>query len=628
MSHRGLLLDELWYCLCPSFTLNTFQPSGISLLRKTRPRRPASALPTRFHLPKRYNSNSAHPQNAPAEPKETAPQPKVPMYPFKRNPGQISRYRAKRQEKDCYLVPDHLRSLTTQEIEALLEKLGAEKPNVHSAMQKLQHLIYDRQICPRRQYYTWLIQCNAHYWYGSAVLVRQLLLEMEQNNIPLDSGALHAALQALAVHPDYTLRQDVLRAMRDRWLPLSTDGWHHVVASLIREHQFELALDQIAHMERKDIVVKDWLYSLLIYYLCEYQEFDHILELIRTRLERGYSISPVLWMHILNLATDAGHLSTLRFIWTQVVELGSLELEPQLCKRIFGVATEAGDTQLGWLIVLFLRHHGVPLEAAHYEQLSQMHILSDDLYSSLKEMCAMVGAGHTVYSSSIKPILEHCIASKIRAREVWAHLKNLKSQGFTIPPACARIVIELYREAAQTDPFEVDDGIAFYKQLYTLCPGKPDAATFSALIRMCRVTRDANSAIFVLHEMRGFHVLPDASAFKHLILLCLECGNFESANLYFGDMLERGLHLNQAARVKIRRLCRSSTNEHAVKLRQHPEISEDAPKKVFGSKTAKDTIPPSEETPKVKEEGDRMDSPTRPVDQMGKRAKPAAKDWS
>lgn len=57
--------------------------------------------------------------------------------------------------------------------------------------------------------------------------------------------------------------------MRDRWLTLSPAGWHYVVAGFLREHQFELALDHIGHMERKDIMVEGWLHSLLIYNLCD-----------------------------------------------------------------------------------------------------------------------------------------------------------------------------------------------------------------------------------------------------------------------------------------------------------------------------------------------------------------------
>ncbi|KAJ0422761.1 hypothetical protein BJY00DRAFT_310771 [Aspergillus carlsbadensis] len=417
---------------------------------------------------------------------------------------------------------------------------------------------------------------------------------MEQNDIPLDSSTLHSALQALAVHPDYTLRQDVLRAMRDRWLPLSPDGWHYVVAGLIREHQFELALDNIAHMERKDIVVKGWLHSLLIYYLCECEEFGQVLELLRTRLEQGYPVTQELWMHVLNAATTACYLPTIRFIWKRAVELGSLGPEPHLCDLIIEKATEYGDTRLGRSVLLYLRHSGHPLEAWHYEKLCHMHVTSNNLYESLRVLCEMKGAGHTVQSSSVGPILNHCISGKIRPRDVWSHLKDLKSKGQDIPLACARIVIDLYREGARSDPFEVDDGIAFYKELYTLCSAKPDAAIFNALIRMCRVTQDAESAMFVVHEMAAFQVVPNANSFGHLIMICLECDNFQSAHLYFEDMIERGLHLDQAARAEIRELCGTSADEAAVKLRQHPAIREDVPEEeVENLATDKHTNPPN-----------------------------------
>ncbi|KAL2820334.1 hypothetical protein BJX63DRAFT_311385 [Aspergillus granulosus] len=604
MSHKRLVLDELWHCLCPSFTSNTLKRSRIPLLAKTRSRCPTSVLPIPSSLPKRYSSNSAQPQDASGKNGERpVSSDKSLDIPFKNEPSipprNVDRPKSHRnkQARGGYIVPIHLHSLTTQEIEAKLQDLAKNFPNVHSAMQKLQHLIQDRRIRPSARHYKWLIQCNSDPQHGSPVLIRQLLLEMERNNIPLDSGTLHAALQALAVHPDYTLRQDVLRAMRDRWLPLSTDGWHHVVAGLIREHQFELALDHIAHMERKDIIVKDWLHSLLIYYLCECQEFGQILELLRTRLEQGFSITQELWIHILNAATVARHVKTIRFVWKRVVDLGALHPDILLCNRILEIATENGDTRLGRSVLLFLLNSGVPLEPRHYEKLCHMHVISDDLQASLRVLCEMNGAGHTVQSGSVEPILNHCIANKIRPRDVWAHLKDLRSKGLKIPLACARIVIDLYREGARSDPFEVDDGVAFYKELYTLCPGQLDPATFNALIRMCRVTKDAESAMFILHEMAGSQVMPDATTFAHLIMLCMECGNFKSAELYFEDLLERGLHLGQAAREEIRDLCNSSANTAAVKLREHPEISEDAPEEnVATLETVEHTTSPIGET--------------------------------
>ncbi|KAL3445067.1 hypothetical protein BJX65DRAFT_310221 [Aspergillus insuetus] len=584
MSHKRLVLDELWHCLCPSFTSNSLKLYRNNLFAETRPRCRASVLRVSSYLPKRHSSDSTQSRDADRKHEEKGvSDDKFPGLRPDGKPNLLTRNANRKKSqpdkklRGGYVVPVHLQSLTTQEIETKLQDIAKTSPSVHSAMQKLQHLIQDRKIQPSARHYKWLIQCHSDPQHGSPNLVRQLLLEMEQNDIPLDSGTLHAALQALAVHPDYTLRQDVLRAMRDRWLPLSSDGWHYVVAGLIREHQFELALDNIAHMERKDIVVKGWLHSLLVYYLCECEEFGQILDLLRMRLEQGYPVTQELWVHVLNAATAACHLPTIRFIWKRVVESGSLDPKPHLCHRIIEKATEHGDTRLGRSVLLYLRHSGMPLKAWHYEKLCHMNVTSDNLHESLRVLCEMEGAGHAVQSSSVEPILHHCISRKIRPRDVWSHLKDLKSKGQDIPLGCARIVIELYREDARSDPFAVDDGIDFYKKLYTLCPAKPDAATFNALIRMCRETQDADSAMFVVHEMAAFQVVPDANTFGHLIMICLECDNFQSAHLYFEDMLGRGLHLDQAARAEIRELCGSSADEDAVKLRQHSEISEDVP---------------------------------------------------
>ncbi|KAL2872706.1 pentatricopeptide repeat protein [Aspergillus lucknowensis] len=469
-------------------------------------------------------------------------------------------------------VPMHLLSMSRPKLEATLHRIAEYSARMHAALQILRLLIRDRKARPKTRHYKWLIQCNSDPERGSPILVRQLLSEMQEYNIPIDSGTFHAALQPIAVHPDYTLRQDLLRAMRDRWLPLSPDGWHYVVAGLIREHQFELALDHIAHMERKDIRVKAWLCSLLIYHLCEVKEFDQICQILRARLEQGHTMTSKLWAHVLDMATAARHYSTTRFVWERAVELGLIHPDREVCIRVLKTATKAGDAKLGNSVLHFLSNNGIALEVGNYKIWMKMHLISNNLPAAIDVLCEVERAGHALEPHITRLILRKCIKEKIHPRELWAILKELKSAGRDIPLACARIVFELCEEGVRSDPFQVDDGIAFYKELYTLCSQPSDTATFNVLIRMCGIVQNAEYALFLLKEMAGLGVMPDADTYGYLIVLCLECGNSNSAYLYLQDMLEQGFHLNHLARFKIQEFCRHSGDEFAAKLLAHPEI--------------------------------------------------------
>jgi hypothetical protein len=80
------------------------------------------------------------------------------------------------------------------ELEALLQR--SNKPlNFLATTQVLQALIHDRHVEPRARHYKAMIQANTDITAGRPHAVRQLLEEMEDNNIAADSGTLHAALQ-------------------------------------------------------------------------------------------------------------------------------------------------------------------------------------------------------------------------------------------------------------------------------------------------------------------------------------------------------------------------------------------------------------------------------------------------
>ncbi|KKK22054.1 hypothetical protein AOCH_003463 [Aspergillus ochraceoroseus] len=583
MSQQRLVLDGLWRCLCPSFTLKTLKRHSV-----VRPAKPGSRPLSSTLLPpplsachqRYYSTNSSGDVDRHEAPGDrsyaidihTDTLPDQEFSHIKGADNKIEQLLGYRKSWQTHGVPEQLQHWSTAKLEAKLRNIADRRPNVHSATQILRLLIRDRCIRPEGRHYKWLIQCNADPDRGTPILVRRLLAEMDENGIPADSGTLHAALQAIAVHPDSLLRQDILRALRDRWLPLSPDGWHYVVAGLIREHQFELALDHIANMERKDIPVQDWLHSLLIYYLCEFNEFDQIEQLMRSRLSQGHEMTPELWTHVLDRATTSLHYGATCFIWGRKVELGYLHPEHWLCSKVLEVAASEGDTKLAASVVNFLTHNSLPLEPQDYENLSDAHLVSGNLYAAFEVLCKMHQDGLALRSSSTQAIIAHSLREHTHVRDVWAVLKELKAAGHEIPLACAGVVIEMCEHNAKDDPFEVDDGIAFYKELYTLCNEQPDTATFTSLISMCHRAKNTEAAMFIVKEMAAFNVLPDARTFERLVIMCLQSGNFESAYMYFHDLQERGFHPSPEARTEIRELCAESNDDFAIELKYHPDI--------------------------------------------------------
>ncbi|KAL4779237.1 hypothetical protein BJX76DRAFT_97858 [Aspergillus varians] len=570
MSHKRLNLDPLWHYLRPALST----PSRhIITAPATQHLRCPSPVPTSSRcLRKHYSSSSAQHSDDQNQqiPGDTSLDGESADGPSRNKIRPRNNVQKGMQPRRIRQAPNAVMSASTKDLEDIL----ANRPmKINNVMPILNVLIRDRRIRPEARHYKSLIQCNTDPLLGSPLMVRKLLMEMDNCKTPMDSGTLHAALQALAVHPDYILRQDVLRALRDRWLPLSPDGWHYVVAGLIREHQFELALDHMAHMERKDIVVEDWLHSLLIYYLCEVDEFGEILELMDSRLKQGHKMTKALWMHVLEEAVDAYHHDLTRFIWTRIVEFGHNPPETNLCRGVIRVAEHAGDKELAASVSKMLQHSDSMIGLNDYETLSNARLNSEGLYAAFETLCDMqLVAGHVVQPRSTQAIRGYCMANKIHPRDAWKTLKELHSAGKKIPLECTTVVIELCEEAAADDPFAVDDGIAFYGDVHILCGRTPDLRAFNTLIGMSRSGNNTDAAMFFVKEMAALGILPDVTTFEHLMIMCVEAGNFESAYLYFEDFRKRSFIIGDKARTRIRDVCKQSSDAFAVKLRHHPGL--------------------------------------------------------
>lgn len=248
MSRQALVLDSLWYSLCPSFSQLTLRRSA-PLLRprqrcskKSSPPTIRSAAPTPAPIltSRRYYSSdtrssdrfgidkgtsvSETPRNASSRP----PTPPLPsnahestttvdmdepvkpycigedksvtenlqdaasprsdsQVPFKESPKPKGRSRAPKKQYE------QLWKKSQSELEAILQ--GEENPGFVGTIEALRALIRDRHVKPRARHYKAMIQANTDNTLGSVNSVHHLLQEMEDNDITADSGTLHAALQ-------------------------------------------------------------------------------------------------------------------------------------------------------------------------------------------------------------------------------------------------------------------------------------------------------------------------------------------------------------------------------------------------------------------------------------------------
>lgn len=320
-------IDGLWRYLCPAI-------DGLAIAQASHPLRSVRKLPTRHYFDERSRVRQLHssspaqfenaevvsrkyepvadPQMPPRSPTaqpiirtvRAAPSPPVrtfvssiPSPPGVLDEKQFARYRCL---DDIPVAHLH---------ERLRQTRNGDEEYQHVA-ELVEHLVAERGEKPALIHYHALIRVNADANNGSAEVVERLLKEMKAEGVGADSGLYHAILQVLAVHPDYLLRNQVMQEMKERWLGLSPEGWHSLVVGLLRDRQFEAAMEKLEQMQNDEIHVQPWLYDIFLYQLCEVRELDEAFRILRYRFEnRRTEISHSMWYYLLDSFSSNFHVS-------------------------------------------------------------------------------------------------------------------------------------------------------------------------------------------------------------------------------------------------------------------------------------------------------------------------------
>lgn len=307
MPPRPFVNDALWRCLCPGFPPNATAtqiaraaaPAGRSLQlncnprpqRQTRTYSAAATQPSTFFAQPHVSPPTARPQ-------------------FSRPP------RNAREEAPLVHLPTHI-------LYEDLRHAGA-KGHFDEVMRICRVLIQDRGQRPDQAMYAAILHSFASSTEGTAGKCRKVLEEMGfwsaasdmegsgGAKVELDVRGCENVLEALAVHPDYLLRAEVLEYMREKWFTLSDRAHCFVVAGLLRERLFEQALETLEDMCRKKVRVDEWVWSEAMWLLLEFGEVEEAFYVLGLKesvsdaetagAAYGVKLSNALWGALLDAA--------------------------------------------------------------------------------------------------------------------------------------------------------------------------------------------------------------------------------------------------------------------------------------------------------------------------------------
>lgn len=364
---------------------------------------------------------------------------------------------------------------------------------------------------------------------GSAKGIRKLLDDMASQNIKPTSDMCQSALAALANHPDYTLRQEILGIMQEFWFTIDTRAKQSVLLGLLRDEQYELAYLRLTEMMDKKALIDIWVYDIFIMVFGKLGFIDEMLRLLfrRKSLEsESKAISSILY-YVLDVASQAFHYPGTMFAWNSVVRTSLFQPSDGIAENVLATAARHGDASLATEALDKISQR-TRLLAYHYEAVVEALAANGDVAGAFRTLCIMKRNGIRIVRGNTRAVHEALRRHPTLIPDAEQGLRGLASSEQHVPVEAVGVVVEALAEKQGAEA-----AMALYKDVPVLCGEQANAAMVQTLIL------NSNSVETTRSLARDYtaHVAEDddddpvrsAHVYKALIMACAEAGELDLA---------------------------------------------------------------------------------------------------
>ena len=404
----------------------------------------------------------------------------------------------------------HLPYLNEAEVQLIYKALDqlrdakATDQAIHFKLKEFtKHLMAERGEKPSIRLYEYLVHANMSKD-GSGEVFETILKAIDQFEMEPTQSFCQAALRLLAIHPNYILRNSILGHMDAVGIELGDDGKGSVALGLLRDGQYEMAVDYIEGLlENGSTEVAPWVLDIFLYVLARRGFLDETFGLLQKRLQYLYSKSPAgaaaaaseevntgekeveideeilanipltLWYFLLDECSRNLHHAGTKFIWSQLVATRGIINPPDgVLANILNTAARAADSQLGTEAIQYLTSRQAKLDAHHYDAFVDCLAYAGELEAALEGLCIRSAAGVPTDKTSTRSIYSLLVhGSRLQAESgietpemrsaeedraaMKAAAKVLlelgKTKGYAIPAAAMNVLLEaaVVKEAAR-----------------------------------------------------------------------------------------------------------------------------------------------------------------------------------
>ena len=312
---------------------------------------------------------------------------------------------------------------------------------------------------------------------GSAQGVRKLLDDMALLHMKPTATMCQSALAALANHPDYTLRQEILSVMQEFWFTVDTQAKQSFLLGLLRDEQYELAYARLTELIEQGVRVEPWVYDIFIMVFGRLGFLDEMLLLLfrRKNINSSDDVMTSLLYYTLEVCSQAFHQSGTMFAWNAVVRSSLLQPSDGIVENVLATAARYGDAVLATEALERISQRTRVL-AYHYEAVAEAFARSGDMAGALRILGIMKQNGIRIVRGNTRVVHEALKRSPRLITEAEAALGSLEPAG-QVPLAVAGVVMEAIAEMHGSE-----QAMELYGDIPRLCGEQASATMVQTLI--------------------------------------------------------------------------------------------------------------------------------------------------
>lgn len=315
------------------------------------------------------------------------------------------------------------------------------------------------------------------------------------------------------------MRNVIIREMKERWVEIAPKGHRYIALGLLRDEQYELALDKLEQMIQQGIEVDSWVFDIFIYVFGKLEFLDEAMRLVRHRLDRGFDVSVNIWYFLLDVCSKGQNHQATTYIWNRTVQQGIVNPSDGVALNILNMASVYGDTDLATQVIQYLAERGTRLSRPHYEALADAYSMQGNIERAIEVYCIMDGAGAEVNQASAGTLCQSLSRDPSRIDKAVEAMAELK-KNYKLPVGVFNAVLnEMVKSSAVPPEKAFNRALDLYRRIREFLPTGPNQDTFRNLLRRC--TRP-DIAQFLAGEMIAFKIRQNLSIMELMLKVHVE----------------------------------------------------------------------------------------------------------